>query len=115
MKTSAFLLALSLAASTAFAQATRVPSPAEADRNLKAAEKQLAAAVAAADAKAPPMRDKLAASNADWRKRVEAGCSTDDGSSLAGTAAARAYAIETQCTADATLDRARFVREVSGT
>jgi hypothetical protein len=111
-KTALPLAALLLAALAATAD-NRVPTPAQAERNLKAAERALRQATTTFEAGATP-EGKVWAKSADaaWRERVRVGCAPEsDGLANAGSAAAMEYAIETQCTADAMLDRAKMIRD----
>lgn len=93
--------------------ADRLPTMAQADRNLKTAQQSMWRAFVALQAQLTPVQNMaLTADQGEWNKRVEAWCTPEsDGLANAGSAAVLEYTIETQCTADATLDRARRIRE----
>lgn len=92
-----------------------VPSPAQAERNLKDAQRMMASELAVMHTRLPAdKRASLKADDAAWQKRVAASCAPkSDGGATAGTAAALEYAIETQCTADATISRANLMRSTN--
>lgn len=105
-------LSLMLIASAVHAQ--KVPTPKVAEHNLRVANQVMAGVLQAYVEKfnpGPEERKSIEQDQAAWAKRVEVGCAVEgDGGALAGSAAARAYAIETQCAADATHDRASYIR-----
>jgi hypothetical protein len=107
-------LTLSLLLATSAAIAQKVPTPKVADQNLRIANQVMAEVLQSYFEKFKPGLDerrRIEQDQAAWAKRVEVGCTVEgDGGALAGSAAALAYAIETQCTADATHDRAAYIR-----
>ncbi|RZL65961.1 MAG: hypothetical protein EOP81_02275 [Variovorax sp.] len=108
------LIAIAILLAAALAHAERIPTPAEADRLLARAERELAAANNEANRRRPDLKDLLKEDTAEWRARVEKGCASDETGSLAGSAAALDYANTTACKADATTDRANLMRKTIG-
>lgn len=103
----------SLMLSVSVAASDRLPTLDQANRNLKTAQKSMGRAIVAMKAQLTPEQQvALQAKQEEWIKNVEADCAPySDGSANAGSAAVREDTIEAQCTADATRDRTKRIRE----